>query len=164
MIRKVLEKSSDIELMNAYGYLVSELKQRGLIRTNNVVGELAESFVIRYYKEKPGLPNLQSSPIGTQNIDAISIQGKRYAIKGTTSKVTGVFYGLNDPENTTVEEKLFEYVIVVLFSENYGIEAIYELDWDNFLEIKKWHSRMRAWNLPINKDFKRRAKLIYPQI
>ncbi|HFJ9403534.1 TPA: hypothetical protein ACGW3F_002556 [Bacillus paranthracis] len=57
-----------------------------------------------------------------------------------------------------------EYVIVVLFSKNYGIEAIYELDWDNFLEIKKWYSRMRAWNLPINKDFQRSAKLIYPQI
>lgn len=122
-----------------------------MIRTGNVVGDLGEYLAIKYYSETAGLPKLQAAPTGTQNIDAISRNGDRYSIKATSANTTGVFYGLNDPDNPEVDRQKFEYVILVVFNKDFSLRSIYELDWNTFLKHKRWHSRMRAWNLSINK-------------
>ena len=152
-LRNHLRELNDYELISVYGIWLEELKSRGMIRTNNVIGELGEYLAIKYYKENPNLPNLQAAPIGTQNIDAISNKGDRYSIKSTTSKVTGVFYGLNEPDSGIPEIQKFEYVIVVVFNKDWTLNSIYELTWENFLKHKRWHSRMRAWNLSVNRAF-----------
>ncbi|ETT82259.1 hypothetical protein MKZ08_06660 [Viridibacillus sp. FSL R5-0477] len=163
-IKEIYESLNDIELVNAYGVWLDELKKRGLIRTNNVVGELGESIAIKYYCDTPRLPRLQAAPIGTQNIDAISTEGNRYSIKSTTGKVTGVFYGLNEPNDEREEQVKFEFVILVVFSKQYELQAIYEIDWNMFLKHRKWHSRMRAWNLSINKHLIGDAKVVFMKV
>lgn len=60
-----------------------------------VIGDLGEYIAVDYYCSITNLPKLQSAPIGTQNIDAISINDYRYIIK-STSTTTDVFYGLNE--------------------------------------------------------------------
>lgn len=151
----------DLELIDVYGKWLDELKKRKIIRTNNVVGELGEYLAIKYYSIIPGLPRLQAAPLSTQNIDAISINGDRYSIKATTGTVTGVFYGFQDPESQNEDLQKFEYVIIVLFNKDYTLKAIYELDWDTFIKHKRWHSRVRAWNLSINKNLVLDAKPIF---
>ena len=69
------------DLIQLYSMAIKELKSRGVIRTNNVVGELGEYLAIEYYNNTPSLPNLAAAPIGTENIDAISRKGDRYSIK-----------------------------------------------------------------------------------
>jgi len=95
------------------------------------------------------------------NIDAISRNGDRYSIKATTGKVTGVFYGLYSPNSTELNQQKFEYVILVILDKNLSLEYIIELTWNEFLKYKRWHSRMQAWNLPINKDILENTKCIY---
>ncbi|MBV6738295.1 hypothetical protein [Priestia megaterium] len=148
-----LKEMNDNDLIGMYRVWLDELKARGMIRTNNVIGELGEYLAIKYYKENPILPKLQAAPTGTQNIDAISINGDRYSIKSTTGKVTGVFYGLNEPDSKIEEKQRFEYVILVLFNKDITLNSIYEITWENFLKHKRWHSRMRAWNLSVSKTF-----------
>ncbi|WP_257008195.1 hypothetical protein [Bacillus sp. FJAT-45350] len=114
-----------------------------------MLGDLGEYFAINYYSKTVGLPKLQFAPIGTQNIDAISVNGDRYSIKSTTGKTTGVFYGLEEPESKVHDKQKFEYVLVVVFNENFILEKIIELPWILFLKYRKWHSRVRAWNLTI---------------
>lgn len=160
-IKEIFAGLNDMELINSYGVWLNELKERKLIRTNNVVGELGESIAIKYYCQTPHLPRLQAAPIGTQNVDALSSEGNRYSIKTTTGKVTGVFYGLNEPESEEDEKVKFEYVIIVLFNKQFELQAIYEIDWKTFLKHRKWHSRMRAWNLSVNKDLINDAKKIF---
>ncbi|HFK1440219.1 hypothetical protein H0177_10685 [Bacillus cereus] len=150
-IRDILKAMNDYNLISIYGVWLEELKARGMIRTNNVIGELGEYLAIKYYKENPKLPKLQAAPTGTQNIDAISINGDRYSIKSTTGKVTGVFYGLNEPDSEIEEKQKFEYVVIVVFNKDITLNSIYEITWENFLNHKRWHSRMRAWNLSISK-------------
>ncbi|KAA0755217.1 hypothetical protein DN401_15920 [Bacillus sp. BF2-3] len=150
-IRDILKAMNDYNLISIYGVWLAELKARGMIRTNNVIGELGEYLAIKYYKENPKLPKLQAAPTGTQNIDAISINGDRYSIKSTTGKVTGVFYGLNEPDSEIEEKQKFEYVVIVVFNKDITLNSIYEITWENFLNHKRWHSRMRAWNLSISK-------------
>lgn len=149
------------ELWLGYADIQQELKKRNLVRTNNIVGERGEFLAIETYNSISGLPNLQAAPEGTQNIDAISRKGERYSIKtisepGTT---TGVFYGVGDKDQD-VEEKKFEYVIIVQIFKDYRPKRIIELNWEQFLKYKKWHSTMRAWNLSVTKSLLLEAKII----
>lgn len=74
------------DIIKLYSKSIKELKNRGVIRTNNVVGELGEYLAIEFYNNTPSLPNLVAAPVGTENIDAISRKGDRYSIKSTSKK------------------------------------------------------------------------------
>ncbi|MCC9623284.1 hypothetical protein LPB41_16540 [Thalassospira sp. MA62] len=160
-MKELIKNLDDYQLVELYGLWINELKERKMIRTNNIIGELGEYLAIKYYSETSHLPTLQAAPIGTQNIDAISRQGDRYSIKSTTRGTTGVFYGLNSPESSASEVQKFEYVIIVIFNSNLSLKAIYEMDWITFLHHKRWHKRMAAWNLSVTKELINDCKIIY---
>ena len=149
------------EVIALYSEILKTLKSRKIIRTNNLVGELGEYLVIDHFNKTPNLPNLILAEQGTQNIDAISRQGKRYAIKSVSSKTTGVFYGLNPPEEKESDEKIFDYVVIIIFDENYQMEKIIQLDWSQFLIFKRWNKTMKAWNLSITRKLIDAGKIIY---
>ena len=152
-----LSELQNPQIIALYSDLISELKSRGIIRTKNLLGDLGEYLAIEHYNSTPGLPGLQAAPAGTQNIDAISRKGERYSIKSTSGNLTGVFYGLNDPESPENEAQKFEYVIVVLFDDNFKLKKILELPWDMFLRHKRWHKTMRGWNLSITQKLMEEA-------
>lgn len=156
-----LKKIKDDGLIKLYSEIIKELKKREIIRTKNIIGDLGEYLSIFYYNNTPGLPNLQAAPAGTQNIDAVSRKGQRYSIKSTSSKLTGVFYGLNDKDSIESENQKFEFVILVIFGENYELNKIVEINWKQFLKFNRWHSTMRGWNLSITKDLINESKIIY---
>ena len=150
------------ELWVLYSNVVRRLKEIGQVRTSNITGERGESLTILFYNETPGLPKLQLAPKGTQNIDAISRNGERYSIKTVKlpRKATGVFYGMGSPDNE-IKEKKFEYVIVVVINEYYELEKIIELNWEQFLKNKLWHSRMNAFIISLSKKLYNDSKIIY---
>jgi len=152
---------SDSELLELYCSTIKELKARNIIRTKNVLGDLGEHLAVQYYCNNSKLQNLATAPTGTQNIDAIDRKGCRYSIKSTSQGTTSVFYGLNEKGSTEKEEQKFEYVIICHFDDDFILKAIYELSWDIFLKHKKWHSRMRAWNLSVTKNLIDDSKIIY---
>ena len=158
-----LDKLNNSELLKEYSNILSLLKNRGIIRTKNLVGDLGEYYAIETYKNMPGVPNLQAAPAGTQNIDAISRNGERYSIKSTTGNLTGVFYGLNPPDSKKSEKQKFEYVIIVVLNDDYGLDGVYELTWKLFLHHKRWHKTMNAWNLSVTKKLVNDARIIYKQ-
>lgn len=149
------------DLIKIYSKVIKELKVKGIIRTNNVIGELGEYLAIKYYNDTPNLPNLSPAPIGTENIDAISRKGERYSIKSTSKNVTGVFYGLEPKGSEVIDVQKFEYVILCKFDDNYNLTTILEMDWHTFLKNKRWHSRMKAWNLALTKGLEEQCKKIY---
>ena len=63
------------------------------------------------------LQKLHLAPKRIRNIDAISRNGERYAIKTIRllNKTTGVFYRLGNPDNV-VSEKKFEHLIIVILN------------------------------------------------
>ena len=160
-IERFLRNLSDEELPHAYSCIIKELKDRGLIRSRNVIGDLGEHLVIKYYNNTSGLPNLSPAPQGTQNVDALSRRGDRYSIKTTTGRTTGTFHGLNDPESGLPEERKFEYIIIAIFDKNLVLRRINELKWQDFLRYKKWHSTMKAWNLSITREMLNNTKTIF---
>lgn len=149
------------ELVKLYSQTIKELKERGVLRTKNVVGELGEYLVLEYYDQNPDLPSLNVVPVGTKNINAVSQNGERYSIKSSTGNVTGVIYGLQPPNSNIPDKQLFEYVVICKMDDNCDLEGIYQLSWEDFLKHKKWHSRMKAWNIAITKAMKNDAVIIY---
>ncbi len=158
-----LEEISTAELVQLYSNSIKELKRREIIRTKNVTGDLGEYLAIKHYTETPNLPNLQPAPVGTTNIDAISRNGERYTIKSTTTNKTSSFHGLEPPDSKKEDEKKFEYLIICHLDENYELLEILELDWDIFIENKKWNKTKLAWDLTITKKLKNECKIIYPK-
>jgi hypothetical protein len=155
------EELNDLEVIELYGNIVKELRARKIIRTKNVVGDLGERLAIDYYTNTAELVNLQDAPTGTQNIDAISRDGERYSIKALSANTTGVFNGLPHKDSNEPIQQKFEYLIIVKFNDSYELEKILELTWEQFLEHKKWHSRMTAWNITLSKKLINESKIIF---
>ncbi len=159
----ILPNINNEDLWLLYADTIQELKNRGLVRTSNIVGERGEFLTIETYNSISGLPNLQAAPEGTQNVDALSRKGERYSIKTITEPgtTTGVFYGIGERDDQNVPEKKFEYVVIVQLSKNYRPKRILELTWEQFLKHKKWHSTMRSWNLSVTRALLNDAKIVF---
>ena len=149
-----------LEIIKLYSEILIELKERKIIRSKNLVGELGEYLVIEVFNSNKDLPNLKLAPTSNKSYDAIDEKGKTYAIKTITRNVTGVFYGLNSSTSKVENKQIFDYAIVIKLNENYGIEKIIQLDWTQFIDNKKWHSRMKAWNLNLSKKLESKSKII----
>jgi hypothetical protein len=149
------------ELIETYSEIITLLKERGIIRTKNLLGDLGEYLAIEHFNNTSGLSNLQAAPAGTQNIDAISRNGERYSINSTTGNLTGVFYGLEPPDSNNNEKQKFEYVLIVKFDDSFKLEKIIQLDWDLFLKFKRWHKTMTAWNISITRSLLSEAEILF---
>jgi hypothetical protein len=152
-----LSKLKDEQVVDVYPRVLKELKTRGIIKTNNLVGDLGEYLAIKTYSETPRLPKLQDAPAGTKNIDAISTKGERYAIKSSSGTGTGVFASLPTGNDNKI---YFEYLILVIFDKDYVLREIYELTWKQFIKFRVIKTPENKWNLPITKKVKEIAKKI----
>jgi len=137
-----------------------ELKERGVLRTKNVVGELGEHYAVDFYNNSPKLPNLSFAPPGVQNIDALSRNGEIYSIKTVSSRrgTTGSFW---DPESIIRNEQKFHYLLIVIIDNSYSLDMILELTWDDFFEYKKFNKRMNNFNISLTNKLMNSVKLIY---
>ena len=152
-----LDKLNDDELIDLYPMLLDQLKARGIIRTKNIIGELGEYIAKREYKNNPKLPELQLNLSSTKNIDATSIKGERYAIKSTSTKLTGVFPSIPTEDDGIV---YFEYLILVIFNKDYSLSEIYELTWKQFLSFRKMKTPENKFNVSITNELKQTARKI----
>lgn len=148
---------TDTELISLYPALLTELKKRKIIRTNNLIGELGEYLAYCAYQNDSKLPKLQLNLKSTKNIDAVSHKGERYAIKASSGSGTGVFASLPIENDGKV---YFEYLVLVMFNKDYTLNAIYELTWEQFIRYRKIKPPENKWNLPITQAVKDAAKKI----
>ncbi|WP_175621672.1 DUF6998 domain-containing protein [Chryseobacterium schmidteae] len=155
-----VENLETIEIIRLYSEILIELKERKVIRSKNLVGELGEYLAVELFNSNEKLPNLKLAPTSNKSYDATDESGKTYAIKTTTGNVTGVFYGLNSATSKLNNKQIFDFAIIVKLNENYEIEKVIQLDWNQFIHNKKWHSRMRAWNLNLSKKLELNCKII----
>ncbi len=161
MTKPDVDDLSEDELWSLYGEVHDKLKDIGEIRSRNITGDRGEQLAIDYYGSTKRLPKLQLAPPSTKNIDAISTKGERYSIKTITvpNKTTGAFNGHGTPDNP-INDKKFEYLIVVVI-DSYQPELIVELSWEDFYELKRWHSTVQAFNITLSRAVMDKAKIIF---
>lgn len=153
-----LGRLNDKELIELYPTLIKELKKRGVIRTKNIVGELTEFIVLRHYVSTPGLPKIQHAPPGTKNVDAISINGERYAIKGSSTKLTGTFSSVPITEDGVI---YFEYLVTVWFDDEYRVLQILECDWATFMQYRTLKRPENKWAISKSIKYVNACKVLF---
>jgi hypothetical protein len=160
-VSSIVENLDDADLVGCYGEVVRELKARKIITNKNITGELGEYLVINHYCNTPTLTRLQRAPAGTKNVDALSTQGDRYSIKTITSKTTGSFYDLEPKGSSTKDKQVFEYLVIAILDENFVLDKILELEWDDFIQHKSWNSRMKNWNVVVTQKLISEVKVVF---
>jgi hypothetical protein len=145
-----LTKLPDDELIRLYPNLLKELRDRGIAKTRNLVGELGEYYAKKIYSETPNLPRLQDAPAGTKNVDHISVRGQRYAVKSTSGNITGVFSSLPLEDDGVV---YFEYLIIVRFNNDYELVQLLECDWNYFISHRKIKNPEQRWYISLTNEF-----------
>ena len=138
MIYEDLSVSELAKLISPSSEAFLELKRRGVLRTKNIVGELAEHYAIEHYTKKSKLPSLSIAPVTVKNIDALSRNWEIYSIKTVSSRngTTGSFW---DPESIEKNEKKFDYLLIVIIDQSYALDMILELSWQDFFKYKRFN-------------------------
>lgn len=138
------------------------LKEKKYIRTRNATGERGESLVFKIYNETKGLAKLQPAPENTKNVDALSREGKLYAIKTISGKTvnTGVFGGLMVKKGEE-PERAFDFLVIVILDTNLQADLIVEMTWEQFLKHKRWYTGMLGYNVTVGKKLFADAKVIF---
>ncbi len=153
-----IDKLSTYEIIQLYPKMIDVLTKRDVLRTKNFVGDIGEFLAIEEYNKNLNVPNLKRAVAGTKGYDATSHDGTKYQIKAASAGTTGVFHGVD--ESIEEGEQIFQYAVVVRFDDAYASATILQITWDKFLEIRKWHKTMEAWNIPVNKNLVKMAKEI----
>lgn len=154
-----LAELTDNELIELYSALLNSLKDRNIIRTNNLVGDLGETLAINFYNSESDLPNLLQAEPNEKAYDALTENNERYTIKSTSTNQTGIFWGLEPKESKNEDRKIFDKLVIVKFDKNYSVESIYEMTWDQFLIHKNWHETTKAWNIRLTKKLLKEVKM-----
>lgn len=135
---------SDEDLILLRNGIRAEMRKRGIADS---VGAVGEQLVIEHFRKTPSLPKLQLAPRGTKNVDALSRNGDRFSIKTVCEgSKTGTVY----PDPDDPDKQLFEYVLIVLLSEDWTLDSIYKLAWVDFVKVRSWDKRMNAWYVAIS--------------
>ena len=114
-----LTSLSDLELLSLHSEILTQLRSRGVIRTkNNPVGDYAEWLVSKAL----GMTLLSNSSAGA---DAIDTDGKKVQIKARRVTSDNPSRQLSALRNYEAAD--FDYLIAVIFDENYNILDSYKI-------------------------------------
>lgn len=142
---------SDEEVIRAFGDLLYAMKQRQIIRTKNIVGELGERYCHMTFNGANELPDLILEPTNSMDIDAKSDDGFTYSIKSvsaTSAKRTGSFHFSEEHDRL---DKRFDYLLVCILNDTMTLNSIYQFDWGLFWKLKSWSTTQKAWFLSLSK-------------
>lgn len=137
-----LENHSDQQLLRLIAQITLELRNRGVIRTNNTLGDYAEYLVCKAI----GLTLTQGSKKG---IDAIDKLGKTYQIKARR-----VSARTSTPTIKSLRSFEFDFLILVLFNEDYSIKFCGKLTSELALELSSSNPRVNARRLSFSKKLR----------
>ena len=91
-------------------------------------------------------------------MDALSRNGDRYSIKTVcNAKKTGTIY----PDADERDKQLFEHILILKLAEDWSLESIHQLGWNDFVKVRSRDKRMTAWYVAISKRTLGAAQLIY---
>ena len=99
------------------------VQNKGLVKTvqfssPKYVGDPLNA--VKIFNETTNLPKLQMAPPSTENVDALSTKGKRYAIKSSSSNSTGVFASIEIDQL----DPCFEYLLILKWNiKGFSLES-----------------------------------------
>lgn len=149
-----LKSLSNEQLILLRANLEKEMRKRNIAFS---IGDIGEKLAIDHFKKTPILPNLQSAPTGTKNVDALSRNGERYSIKTIwKAKKTGTIY-----PDINKEKQLFEFLLIIKLDSKLMLSQIFQYTWNDFINVRSWDKRMSAWYVGCSNKNLSKGKHLY---
>ena len=146
-----MDTTSDKELIQNYSRALRALRDRGIIRTKNVVGELGERFAEITYSERDDLPTIRLVATNERDIDARDKEDRGYSIK-TVTETSAVRTGaIHLEQDHPREDGRFDALVVVILSDWMELRNIYTFTWEQFWQLKSWSKTQKAWFMSLTK-------------
>ena len=140
-----LKELTTLDLLGLYSGILIELCERGVLRSvNNPAADYAEYLVTETL-------HLTPAPKSTKGYDATSQDGKRYEIKAR--RLTRISHPTRFSAIRTLEENSFDFLVAVVFDENFRVEKAIVLTREQVKQRAFWQAHVNGWILPINSDF-----------
>jgi hypothetical protein len=125
------------ELFDIHGKVLSELRERGVVRsTNKPIADYAEYLSARAL-------SLSTSPKSTKGYDAKGPDNKKYEIKSrqiTRQNPSREVSALRD-----LDKRHFDYLIGVLFNEEFRVLRACRIPHSTVLKVAKYSNHTNAW-------------------
>jgi len=134
-----LSELEPIDLLRQYTAIIDELKDRGIVRTNNApLGDFTEWLIAKKM-------NLELAPNSKSGYDAISDAGMKFQIKGR--RVTP---GNNSRQLSAIrkyDEADFDSLIAVVFDQGFSIIEAYLIPHELVGKYGRYQKHTNALNL-----------------
>ena len=146
-----------VKLLSPNSEVQKELRNRGVLRTKNIVGDIGEYFVKEFF-QTTSLTNLSLAEPGTKNVDLFGRNGKRYSVKTVSSgnTTTGSFHEIKE------NDKVFDYLLIVILDEDYNLSEVLQLDWDEFIEYMNYNKRTDSHSISVSNKLRKSVTTLYP--
>lgn len=132
-----LKSMSEKELLQMYATLIDEFRDRHIIRSsNNPVADYAEKVAEEYL----GLRRVGKEEKG---YDAVDNRGNRYQVKGRRITRYNKSRQLNVIRN--LDERLFDFLIVVIFHEDFSVSEIWRIPHQFVKQEAKWSDHQNGY-------------------
>ena len=134
-----LSELTPVELLRQYTAIIDELKNRGIVRTNNApLGDFTEWLISK-------MMGLQLAPNSKSGYDAISGAGVRFQIK--SRQITPDSKSRQLSAIRKYDKKDFDYLIAVIFNENFDIVEAYLVPYEIVGKYGRYQRHTQALNL-----------------
>ena len=137
-----IKQKSSIELMNMYAEILAELNSRKVVRTyNSPVGDYAEWLVA----EKLGFVLEHNSQKGYDAYDPKT--GLRYQVKSRWERGAASVQSRELNVIRNYDDNQFDYLIVVIFDEHFGVKEAYMLPHDTVKPYARYNKHQNGYIL-----------------
>jgi hypothetical protein len=146
-VRDEFEDLSDSELLQLWTRVMSDLRDREVIRSsNNPVGDYCELLVAAHF----GV-----TPIGGSNkgYDLIRSRHVRVQVKGrrvTPSQRVGHWSVMHQ-----LVEHGFDEIVAVVLNDDFSVREAWTMPWETANRLKRWNEANQGYVLPYTKAFLR---------
>lgn len=138
----ILKKGSLLELLDLYSRLLDELWERQVVRTvNNPVADYAEYLICKALSLEPAGKSEKGYDACDKDRRKYEVKARRHSKRSKPKR----FSAIRD-----LKAKHFDYLIAVLFLENFHVERAVILTHEAVVEKAFYQKHVNGWILPIN--------------
>src|SRR3990172_8997081 len=136
-----LKELKVLDLLSMHSDIISELCNRGVLRTaNNPAADYAEFLVTTAL-------SLWPAPKSAKGYDAIDNRGRKYEIKAR--RITRMSRPTRFSAIRKLEEGHFDFLVGVLFDERFNVRHAKVLTRASVKKKAFWQAHVNGWILPI---------------
>ncbi|MEX2210694.1 MAG: hypothetical protein WD689_02895 [Gaiellaceae bacterium] len=145
-LRALFDTLDKRELLGLWASLMSELNERGVIRSeNNPIGDYCEFLVAAHYEVEPETSSRAGYDVKTPDGERLQVKGRRV---GQTGKLPPHYSAIRNLDD---DPPPFDFVIALLMKRDFSIREAWKLPVSAVRRHARYRSHINGWQLPVVK-------------